>query len=110
MGPFRLCRKGPGHHAQCKNHNWAVGRWPQKSCNFILKLIENAEANAESKGLEDPLFITHIQVNRAPIVRRRTYRAHGRINPYNSSPCHIELFLEQKEKDNMELNEKKKTG
>ncbi|KAF2292880.1 hypothetical protein GH714_029574 [Hevea brasiliensis] len=29
--------------------------------------------------------------------RRRTYRAHGRINPYMSSPCHIELILSEKE-------------
>ncbi|CAF5189656.1 unnamed protein product, partial [Rotaria sp. Silwood1] len=41
--------------------------------------------------------IDHIQVNRAPKIRRRTYRAHGRINPYQSSPCHIELILSEKE-------------
>lgn len=29
--------------------------------------------------------------------RRRTYRAHGRINPYMSSPCHVELTLSEKE-------------
>jgi len=43
------------------------------------------------------LVIDHIQVNRAPKIRRRTYRAHGRINPYQSSPCHIELILNEKE-------------
>lgn len=37
------------------------------------------------------------QVNRAPCLRRRTYRAHGRINPYMSSPCHIEVILSEKE-------------
>ena len=36
-------------------------------------------------------------MNRAPCLRRRTYRAHGRINPYMSSPCHIELTLSEKE-------------
>jgi len=36
-------------------------------------------------------------VNRAPKMRRRTYRAHGRINPYMSSPCHIEVVLLEKE-------------
>merc|ERR1711865_1237574 len=57
-----------------------------------------AEANAEMKDLEtDKLFITHIQVNRAVQQRRRTYRAHGRINPYMSSPCHIEMILSQRE-------------
>jgi len=25
--------------------------------------------------------------------RRRTYRAHGRINPYQSSPTHLEVIL-----------------
>jgi large subunit ribosomal protein L17e len=26
-------------------------------------------------------------------TRRRTYRAHGRINPYQGHPVHIEIFL-----------------
>ncbi len=50
------------------------------------------------KGLDvDNLFISHIQVNKAMRQRRRTYRAHGRINPYMSSPCHVELTLSEKE-------------
>eukprot|EP00878_Enallax_costatus_P043839 GHUV01051934.1.p1 GENE.GHUV01051934.1~~GHUV01051934.1.p1 ORF type:complete len:106 (-),score=27.07 GHUV01051934.1:503-820(-) len=52
----------------------------------------------QSKGLDvDTLFISHIQVNKAMQQRRRTYRAHGRINPYMSSPCHVELTLSEKE-------------
>ena len=39
----------------------------------------------------------HIQVNRAIQQRRRTYRAHGRINPCMSSPCHVEVILAEKE-------------
>ena len=42
-------------------------------------------------------MLTILQVNRAPKMRRRTYRAHGRINPYMSSPCHIEIVLVEKE-------------
>lgn len=75
----------------------------------------------------DALFISHIQVNQAAKQRRRTYRAHGRINrmssflfdcfynvcffihivltldlilsyaAYMSNPCHIELILSEKE-------------
>lgn len=74
----------------------------------------------------DSLYITHIQVNQAQKQRRRTYRAHGRINrecssylldgvlivvkymdnkfklidlsaAYMSHPCHIELVLSEKE-------------
>jgi len=77
------------------------------------------------KGLDvDALYVSHIQVNQAQKQRRRTYRAHGRINrmfqilrfvlidccllcgfidvfffvaAYMSSPCHIELILSEKE-------------
>ncbi|KAF9179964.1 60S ribosomal protein L17 [Haplosporangium sp. Z 767] len=71
-----------------------MGRWPAKSCEFVLDLLKNAESNAEVKGLDqEALVIKHIQVNQAPRQRRRTYRAHGRINPYMSSPCHIEIIL-----------------
>ncbi|KAK1365137.1 hypothetical protein POM88_040698 [Heracleum sosnowskyi] len=79
-------------------HSNGQGRWPAKSAKFILDLLKNAESNAEVKGLDiDSLYISHIQVNQAQKQRRRTYRAHGRINPYMSSPCHIELTLSEKE-------------
>lgn len=45
----------------------------------------------------DQCYISHIQVNRAMRQRRRTYRAHGRVNPYMSSPCHIELMISEKQ-------------
>jgi hypothetical protein len=38
-----------------------------------------------------------VQVNQAQKQRRRTYRAHGRINPYMCSPSHVELILKEKE-------------
>merc|ERR1712062_768144 len=96
--PFRRYSGGVGRCAQAKQWNTTQGRWPKKSAEFLLQLLKNAESNAEYKGLEtDHLVIEHIQVNRAPKMRRRTYRAHGRINPYTSSPCHIEVVLVEKE-------------
>ena len=54
------------------------------------------ESNATVKGLElDKIKITHANVNQAPKMRRRTYRAHGRINAYMSSPAHIQLIGEE---------------
>src|ERR1700761_6985678 len=73
-------------------------RWPVKAAEFLLGLLKNAEANADTKGLDtSKLIVKHIQVNQAPKQRRRTYRAHGRINPYMSNPCHIELILTEAE-------------
>ncbi len=55
-------------------------RWPVKSAQFLLTLLRNAEANADTKGLDTGnLIVKHIQVNQAPKQRRRTYRAHGRV-------------------------------
>ena len=90
---------GVGRTAQAKNEGNKIGqgRWPKKSCEFILGLLNNAESNAEVKGLDvDSLVVTHVQVNQAQRGRRRTYRAHGRINAYMSSPCHIELIVTEK--------------
>nr|CCD27772.1 ribosomal protein l17 [Sipunculus nudus] len=98
--PFRRYCKGVGRHAQAKawKSGGSLGRWPKKSAEFLLQLLKNAESNAEYKGLDtDHLVIEHIQVNKAPKMRRRTYRAHGRINPYMSSPCHIEVILAERE-------------
>ena len=96
--PFKRFNGGVGRKAQAQVFKVTQGRWPKKSAEILLELLKNAESNADVKGLDaDRLVIDHIQVNRAPKIRRRTYRAHGRINPYQSSPCHIELILSEKE-------------
>lgn len=74
----------------------APGRWPVKSVKFLLALLKNAEANAEAKGLEtEELVIRNIVIQQAPKTRRRTYRAHGRINPYEGHPIHAEILLSE---------------
>ena len=75
----------------------------------ILLSFVYLSLNHQVKGLEqEALVIKHIQVNQAPRQRRRTYRAHGRINPYMSSPCHIEIILaEENEGVKREVEAKK---
>lgn len=83
---------------QGKQFGVSRARHPVKSAEFLLSLLKNAEANADTKGLDTSnLIVKHIQVNQAPKQRRRTYRAHGRINPYMSNPCHIEMILTEGE-------------
>merc|ERR1711937_287440 len=102
--PFIRFKRGAGRTAQAKQfstapgHSASQGRWPEKSCKFLLELLRNAESNAELKSLDvDSLFVEHIAVNEAPCNRRRVYRAHGRINPFMSHPCHIEMILTEGE-------------
>ena len=73
------------------------------------------QSNAELKGLDvDSLVIEHIQVNTALKMLLRAQRAHGRINPYMSSPCHTEMILTEKEqivpKPEEEVAQKKKVS
>ncbi|EGX91491.1 60S ribosomal protein L17 [Cordyceps militaris CM01] len=96
--PMRRYAGGTGRTAQGKAFGVTRARWPVKSAEHLLTLLKNAEANADAKGLDTgALVVKHIQVNQAPKQRRRTYRAHGRINPYMSNPCHIELILTEAE-------------
>jgi large subunit ribosomal protein L17e len=92
--PFRVFSGGVGRTAQAKEFGVTQGRWPEKSCDVMLNLLMNVKSNADRKGLDaEKLVIKHVQVNQAPKQRRRTYRAHGRINPYLSHPCHVELVV-----------------
>eukprot|EP00040_Diaphanoeca_grandis_P038167 m.255931 g.255931 ORF g.255931 m.255931 type:complete len:191 (-) comp33980_c0_seq1:139-711(-) len=92
--PFTRYNGDVGRKAQCKQFKHPQGRWPKKSAEVVFGLLSNAKSNAEVKGLDvDALVIEHAMVNRAPRMRRRTYRAHGRINPYQSAPCHVEFIL-----------------
>jgi large subunit ribosomal protein L17e len=96
--PFRRFNGGVGRCAQAKAWGVTQGRWPEKSARFLLDLLKNAESNADAKGLNlESLIIKHVQVNQAPKQRRRTYRAHGRINPFLSSPCHIEIVCAEED-------------
>jgi len=92
--PFRRFSGGVGRASQAKQFGATQGRWPAKSVEFILRLLKNAESNADAKSLElEELIIKNIVVQQAPKTRRRTYRAHGRINPYLGHPCHVEIIL-----------------
>lgn len=61
--PFRRFNGGVGRKAQCKAWSTSQGRWPQKSAEFLLQLLRNAESNADFKGLDvDRLVVEHIMV------------------------------------------------
>jgi ribosomal protein uL22 len=92
--PFRRFAGGIGRASQAKQFGTTKGRWPEKSVRFILRLLKNAESNAEAKDIAvEDLIIKNICVQQAPKTHRRTFRAHGRINPYKGHPTHIEVIL-----------------
>jgi len=98
--PFTHFNGHVGRTGQAKEFGFTQGRWPEKSVKIILGLLENLESNANVKGLDvEKLSIGHVQVNQAQKGRRRTYRAHGRINPYLNHPTHVEIWAVEKDED-----------
>ena len=106
--PFRKYAATAGRTAQAHPFHVTQGRWPKKSCQHVLELLENVKANAEARGLDiKKTYITHSQVNKAPKGRRRSFKAHGRIKDWCSSNCHVELFVTEKEENVKKPEEKK---
>jgi len=98
--PFKIYNGGPSRHQVSHAHGVSMSRFPTKSIFAVLKLLKNAENNARVKGLNvRSLTISHAQANRAPKMRRRTFRAHGRINPFMANPSHIELILTEQQSE-----------
>ena len=94
--PVRHFNSHVARTGQASEFGVTQGRWFHKSVELLQGLLDNLKANAKAKQLDTKkLVIVHVQVNRAQRGRRRTYRAHGRISPYMSSPCHVELFAEE---------------
>lgn len=54
--PFHRFCGGVGRTAQAKQEGSTTGqgRWPKKSCEFLLGLLKNAESNAEVSGCPNP--------------------------------------------------------
>ena len=54
--PFRRFCGGVGRTGQAKNEGQSngQGRWPKKSCEFLLGLLKNAESNAEVRRQQGP--------------------------------------------------------
>ncbi|XP_062943066.1 large ribosomal subunit protein uL22-like [Cynocephalus volans] len=95
---FQHHNGGAARCAQAIQWGRTQGQWPKKSAELLLRVLKNAESNAELKGLDiDSVVTEHIQVNKAPKMHHCTYRAPGGINTYMSSSCHIEMILTEKE-------------
>ncbi|GAB6056068.1 50S ribosomal protein L22 [Methanobacterium alkalithermotolerans] len=90
--PFKRHNKKVGHRKGLKG--WPTGRYPVKAAGHILKVLENAEANAEYKGLDsENLKIMHISSHRGFVIRGWTPRAFGRASPFNTPTTHVQIVL-----------------
>ncbi len=90
--PFKKHNKKVGHRRGLGG--WPTGRYPVKAATQILDVIQNAEANAEYKGLDtENLKIMHISSHKGYVIRGWTPRAFGRASPFNTPTTHIQIVL-----------------
>ncbi|MEM2281028.1 MAG: 50S ribosomal protein L22 [Candidatus Bathyarchaeia archaeon] len=92
--PFTRYKKKAAHrHGLEKAY---AGRYPVKAAQQILKILKNAEANAENKGLDtERLKIIHASAYPGMKIKRYMPRAFGRATPKFETLTHVELVLEE---------------
>jgi large subunit ribosomal protein L22 len=92
--PYRRFTKKLGHrHGLVKAY---AGRYPVKTAKHVLKVLEEAEANAENKGLDiDRLRIIHAAASQGMKMKRFKPRAQGRASPRFEILSHIEVVLQE---------------
>jgi len=92
--PFRRYNKKLGHRHGVKNA--FAARYPVKTAQRILQVLEGAEANAEFRGFDlERLRIIHAAAYPGMKLQRSTPRAFGRSSPKVQTLTHVELVLEQ---------------
>jgi len=92
---YRRFKKGLAHRRGLQRA--CAGAYPQKASAHILKLLKDAEANAEYRGLDtERLFIKHIQAKKGRVIPGYIPRAFGRATPHNKVTTHIEVWLDER--------------
>ena len=95
--PFKRYRKKVGHKGPLQKAD--AGKYPVKAAKHILKVLENAEANAENKGLDtENLKIIHASAYPGMKIKRYQPRAFGRSSPRFETLTHVEIVLEEIER------------
>jgi large subunit ribosomal protein L22 len=94
--PFKRYKKKVAHKRGLDK--WYAGRYPQKACKFILKVLKNLEANAEYKGLDvENMVIVHAQAKKGRVIKKYTPRAFGRATPWFQQLTTVEFVAEERE-------------
>ena len=90
--PYRRHDRKVGHRRGLRKAD--TGRYPVKASREILRVLENAENNADYKGLDlERLRVTHISAYPGRAIRRIIERARGRSSPFDEQLVHVEVVL-----------------
>ena len=90
--PFRRFNKGVGHRKGLGRD--AIGKYPAKAAQHILRILRNLENNADYKGLDvDRLRIKHIQAQKG--IARRKRKPKGRWAIWRTQLVSVQVIAEE---------------
>ncbi|MCX8180671.1 MAG: 50S ribosomal protein L22 [Thermofilaceae archaeon] len=90
--PYKVYNKKVGHR-----RGMGPGRYPVKAARAVLKVLQNAEANAEYKGLDTSrLWVVHAAAHKGMKFKSYMPRAFGRATPLFRELVHVEIGLEER--------------
>jgi len=93
--PFRRHKRYVAHK---RGKGFGAGRYPVNASAAILRILADAEHNAEYKGLDPEIMkLTHISSNLGKTYQGWRPRARGRSSPWNTETVNIEVILEEME-------------
>jgi large subunit ribosomal protein L22 len=87
-------------HKQKRAHQKGIGpgSFPQKAAKYMLKILENAENNAEYKGFDpENMKIAHASAYGGRVIKGIMPRAQGRATDKNTRTTNIEIIIEEVE-------------
>lgn len=91
--PFRHHKRKVGHK---RLTGWYAGRYPVKASGIFYHLLEEAESNAEYKGLDaERLRIIHISAYKGRTFPGFIPRAYGRASQYDHETTNVELIVKE---------------
>jgi len=97
--PYKRYNKGTPHRTKL-----GPGRYPQKTAEEILHLLEGVTANAQSKGLStNKLMVVHICAHRASSPMKG-----GRQRGRSMKKTHVEVVVEEMKVEAKKNNKKSK--
>jgi large subunit ribosomal protein L22 len=92
--PYKRHKKHVAHRKELSK--WPAGRYPIKAAKKILEVLENAENNAEFKGLDiERMKIIHAASQKGQIIKRFFPRAHGSSSAKYNYLTHVEIAIEE---------------
>jgi large subunit ribosomal protein L22 len=90
--PFRRYNQETAHH-----RGTGPGRYAVKVAKNVLRVLANAEENAEYESLDtDRLFVKVAASSRGRILKANMPRAQGRATAWNEQTTNIEIVLAER--------------